>query len=128
MHRSATILLALSFALLGSGAAEHVHNLDHAARDAALALHERSHHACEGAHKHAGHDDDHDHHHPAPAPGHDASNCDIHAQLQAPAIAAGSVPVLVCLGLFVSFLTLLSPRLTPQRVPPRTDCRGPPAC
>ena len=43
-------------------------------------------------------------------------------------LAAGWVPVLVCLGLFAAFLTVLSPRLTPQRVPPRTDCRGPPAC
>ena len=110
MYRFGPILLAISFTLLGSGALEHVHNLDHAARDAGY-----------GDARHADGD------HPAPA-GHDESNCDIHAQLQAPLIAAGWVPALVCLGLFVAFLTLLSPRLMPQRVPLRTDCRGPPAC
>src|SRR5215210_6031086 len=104
----------MSFTLLGSGALEHVHNRDHAARDAAGVTH---------AHpgQHAGRPD------PAPASGHDESNCDVHAQLKAPLLAGGWVPVLVCLGLFLAFLTLLSPRLTPQRVPLRTDCRGPPA-
>ena len=128
MHRFGSILLAISFTLLGSGALEHVHNLDHAARDAACAAHEAPEgpgHACEAA---PGHPDGAHGDHPAPAPGHDESNCDIHAQLQAPLVAAGWVPVLVCLGLFVAFLTLLSPRLTPQRVPLRTDCRGPPVC
>jgi hypothetical protein len=127
LHRLAPILLAISFTLLGSGTLEHVHNLDHAARDAAAANEgpEGPGHACDAAHGHA-HDAD-GNHHPG-VPGHDESNCDIHAQLQAPLLAARWVPLLVCLGLFVAFLTLLSPRLTPQRVPLRTDCRGPPIC
>ena len=123
MKRFGPILLAISFTLLGSGALEHVHNLDHATRDAAGVAQEGPEHA-DAAHadaRHANGDDS------APV-GHDESNCEIHAQLQAPLIAAGWVPVLVCLGLFLAFLTLLSPRLTPKRVPLRTDCRGPPAC
>jgi hypothetical protein len=127
LRRFGSILLAILFTLLGSGALEHVHNLDHAARDAAGATHGEPGHDCNGAHRHSG-DADADDPAPAPAHGHDESNCDTHAQLQAPLIAAGWVPLLVCLGLFVAFLTLLSPRLTPQRVPLRTDCRGPPAC
>ena len=123
MHRFASILLAISLTLFGSGVLKHVHNLDHAARDAAAALQSIG-HDCEG-HPHA-HTTEAQHDHP-PAPGHDESNCEIHAQLHMPLLAAGWVPLLVCLGLFVAFLSLLSPRLTPQRVPPRTDCRGPPA-
>ena len=116
-------------ALLGSGALEHLHNQDHATRDAAAAEHLAHGHDAAAGHEARCHGHGHDHggHH-APARGHDESNCEIHAQLQMPLLAAGWVAVLVCLGLFAAFLSLLSPRLTPQRVPPRTDCRGPPAC
>lgn len=124
MLRVAPILLTVSITLWGSGGLMYVHNLDHAARDAAAAAHEHSsQHAACGSHGH-----DHGPAHGTPVHRHDETNCEIHAQLHMPLLAGGWVPVLVCLGLFIAFLSLLSPRLTPQRVPPRTDCRGPPAC
>jgi hypothetical protein len=36
------------------------------------------------------------------------------------------VPTLICLGLFVAFLTLLDKPLISRPVPVRIDCRGPP--
>ena len=62
------------------------------------------------------------------APVHDESNCPVHAQLHLPFIAGGWVPLLVCLGLFVAFLTLLPASLVSHRPPLRPDCRGPPSC
>ena len=41
-------------------------------------------------------------------------------------LSVGWVPLLICLGLFVAFLTLLTPQLASQRVAIRIDCRGPP--
>jgi len=46
--------------------------------------------------------------------------------VQAELHSAGWVPLLICLGLFVAFLTQLAPRLVPQRALVRIDCRGPP--
>ncbi len=66
---------------------------------------------------------------PAPVvPVHDESNCLIHAQLHMPLLSAGWVPLLVCLGIFVAFLTLLSTPLVSHRMPVCLVCRGPPAC
>jgi hypothetical protein len=113
-RRLASILLLLWFAALGAGLLEYVHNLQHEADDArAAALLAR---ATSPAGQHA----------PA-APTHDDTNCPIHLQLHMPLLAAGWVPLLVCLGLFVAFLTLLAPRLISHRCPARIDCRGPPA-
>jgi hypothetical protein len=94
------ILIAL-FLALGSGAMEYVHNRDHAREDARA-------HLPLGQH-------------------HDESNCVLHAQLRAPIVAGAWVPLLVCLGLLVAFLTLLNEQPVPHRPLTRLDCRGPPA-
>jgi hypothetical protein len=108
--RALTFLSLLWLILLGSGAVEYIHNLQHAREDAAV----------QEAFAKAGM--------PVPdIPDHDDSNCDIHAQLHFPLLPIAWVPLLIGLGLLVAFLTLLAPRLVSQRVPARIDCRGPPA-
>jgi hypothetical protein len=116
MLRPAAILLACAFGLLGSGLLRHVHAHAHELQDRAA------------GHCHAAHDDCSN----APAdagdrPLHDETNCELHASLAAPIVSAGFVPLLICLGLFVAFLTQVEPPLDPQRTPARVDCRGPPA-
>jgi hypothetical protein len=110
LYRLAVIISVTWLLLLGSGAAEYLHNLQHLQEDKAM----------DAAMLKAGM--------PISShPIHDDSNCDIHAQLHLPLLASGWVPLLVFLGLLVAFLTLLAPRLISQRVPLRLDCRGPPA-
>ena len=92
------------------------------------ALHEHAHELADAsAHDHD-HDHDHDapHDHPAP-PHHDETTCELHALLRAPIVSAGPVAILICLGLFVAFLTTVEPPLASRRVPLRCDCRGPPS-
>ena len=103
MRRLPSIVLLLTFLAFGSGVAAHLHNLQHARADAKL------------------HDD-------RPAPAHDESNCVTHAQLHSPLLAMTWVSLLVSLGLFVAFLSLLAPLLVPQGSEIRLDCRGPPSC
>jgi hypothetical protein len=103
LTRLASILLLFTFTALATGSVEYLHNLQHVPGHLAT--------AGDGDGKH-----------------HDDSNCDIHRQLHAPALAAQWLPTLILLGLFVAFLTLLAPRLTPQRSLERIACRGPPAC
>ena len=111
MQRVVAILLLAGFLALGTGAMEFLHNRDHLAQDTeATALAAKSDLPA----------------HPAPA--HDDSNCAVHRQLHVPMMTAGYVPLLVCLGLFVAFLSQLTPTLVSQRVAFRLDCRGPPAC
>lgn len=110
VRRTPAILLLLCFAALGTGAAEYLHNLQHAAEDrredaVALSLGQPI-----------------EHHH------HDETNCDTHAQLHIALFITNWVPLLVFLGLFVAFLTLLDTPLIPRRQPVRIDCRGPPPC
>lgn len=112
MRRVAAILLILCYAALGSGAMERWHNAQHAAEDAAQAAAVV---IAPGASLPLDH-----------SPIHDESNCPVHAQLHFAGMAVAWVPVLICLGLFVSFLTQLAPRLTPQRVRLAVACRGPP--
>jgi hypothetical protein len=57
---------------------------------------------------------------------HDESNCAIHAQLHLQFLAAGFTPILICLGLFLAFLSLLDSPLLGRLLPARIDCRGPP--
>jgi hypothetical protein len=59
---------------------------------------------------------------PAPSDG----DCELCVNLHLPALSSGWVPLLVCLGLLVAFLTLLAPPLAPQRVVLWIGCRGPP--
>ena len=101
---TAAIFLLISFLGLGTGALSYLHELQHEHEDAQ-----------------AGHDDRH-------APVHDESNCFVHAQLHLPTVSVGWVPLLICLGLFVAFVTELAPPLVSQRAFFRIACRGPPAC
>jgi hypothetical protein len=114
MRQVAALVLAVCFLTLGSGAAEYLHNAQHEREDAASAAGDRA-----GAP--AGHPDDH----PA-GPLHNDTNCRTHAILHSPLLTGGWVPLLVFLGLFVAFLTLLPRSLTSLRLPLRIDCRGPP--
>ena len=110
LRRWPAILFALWFAALGAGAVEFVHDLGHAREDARAAV----------AARESGK--------PDPArPVHDDSNCPLHAQLHLPLLAPGWVPLLVALGLFIAFLSLLPAPLVSRRSPARIDCRGPPA-
>jgi hypothetical protein len=112
VRRWPAIFLLIGFCALGTGLLEYLHLRVH--------QHESAQHL---AHVH----DDHD-----AAPGEDPADqpadehCELCLHLRAATASAGWVPVLVCLGLFVAFLTLLSPRIAPQRVALRIDCRGPP--
>jgi hypothetical protein len=100
--RFSAILLLLAVAAVGSGALRYAHELEHASHD-------------------AHHDED------SPAPPHDESNCFTHAQLKLPMLGAGHVPVLVCIGIFVAFLTLLHAPVRSRRPFLLLDSRGPPA-
>jgi hypothetical protein len=113
------IFLSVAFLALGTGALEFLHNLDHKAEDARLAADAAA--ACaSGAQS--------DHHHQHLPPLHDDTNCETHALLHMPTIAAGWTPLLVFVGLFVAFLTLLASEPVSHRPLLRLDCRGPPAC
>lgn len=102
------ILLLLCFLVLGTGLAAHLHGLQHDRADVAVAKAEgRSPHGL--------------------PPLHDENSCQTHALIHGPALAQGWVPLLVFLGLFVAFVTMLAPPLASQHAPVRLDCRGPPA-
>jgi len=103
VRRFGATLLVLAFAAIGSGLLLHVHNLAHATE----------------------HVDAHGEHHPMPA---DSRTCDLHGKLTAPVISVGFTPVLIALGLFVAFLTQLSPAWVSAFAHRRIDCRGPPVC
>jgi hypothetical protein len=107
MKRPCAILLLCAIAALASGALEYLHNAQHLSHHADSA-------ATDGLQS------------PAPER-HDDSNCALHRRLHMPAMAAQWVPLLIFLGLFVAFLTLLAPRLAPQRALASIACRGPPA-
>lgn len=111
MRRAPSILLLLAFFALGTGSLEYLHNLDHRHEDARLAAAAQQ----AGLPVH-------------PAPLHNDTNCETHAQLHMPGLATGWVPLLVFLGLFVGFLTLLKTEPVSRRPILCLDCRGPPAC
>lgn len=110
MQRVAAIVMILCYAALGSGAMEYWHNAQHAAEDAAML-----------ATAEPGVPHDHDH-----GPIHDESNCPVHAQLHLAGLAVAWVPLLVFLGLFVAFVTLLAPPPVARQVVFALPCRGPP--
>jgi hypothetical protein len=109
VKRVAPIFLLLFFLALGTGTLEFLHNLEHQREDAREAAEAKA----------AGLPE-------SPGVPHDDSNCEIHAQLHVPLMAAAWVPLLVLLGLFVAFLTLLAPAMVEQGVPSCLGCRGPP--
>jgi hypothetical protein len=57
---------------------------------------------------------------------HDENNCEMHAQLHLAVILYAWTPLLVCLGIWIAFLSLLAVALIPRPLPERIDCRGPP--
>jgi hypothetical protein len=75
-------------------------------------------------HAHVAGDPDHHHDH-APV---DTRTCDLHGKLTLPMLSAGFTPMLIALGLFVAFLTQLTPAWNSAFAHVRLDCRGPPAC
>ncbi len=111
VRRLPSLILLPVFLALGSGAVAYLHERAHQAEDAAQAQ----------ANKDAGLPDQE-------PPHHDESNCDFHAQLHIPLASVAWVPLLILLGLFVAFLTLISHPLVAKRLPARIDCRGPPVC
>jgi hypothetical protein len=111
VRRLTAISLLLCFIALGTGSISYVHDLQHAHDDAAIAERAKT----DGQ--------------PAPpAPRHDASNCAIHAVLQSPLMNVAWVPLLVCVGLWVLFLSELPVLVIAHRFALQLDCRGPPAC
>jgi len=110
VNRIASILLLFSVLGIGSGALDFLHELGHQAEDARM----------DAMAKAAGI--------PPLKHEHDDSNCDVCAQLHMISlILIGWMPMLIFLGLFIAFLTLLPRRLIPRPLPARIDCRGPPA-
>jgi hypothetical protein len=103
--------LIACYLALGSGAVERWHNAQHAIEDAAVvaaAEHSRV---------------------PAPqTPLHDDSNCLMHAQIHLSAMAVAWVPLLILLGLFIAFLTLLPVQVIGVERRFALACRGPPVC
>ena len=108
MRYWAAIPLICWFLIFGSGAVGYVHSLEHQREDAALAISAQI--------------------PPSNSPVHDDTNCQMHAQLHMPMISVGYLPLLVCLGVFVAFLSMLTPALPSQRLPLAFNSRGPPAC
>ena len=108
MKRIAAILLILCFTGIGTGALEYWHDLQHDAEDA----------RADAIAKAAGQ--------PVLPHEHDESNCPVHAQLHMPLITTAWVPLLVCLGLLIAFLSLIEPSYVPTAISARIDCRGPP--
>jgi hypothetical protein len=58
---------------------------------------------------------------------HDESHCLVHAMMRGPMLSDGATSTLVCLGLFVAFLTMLVIEPASRQAILRLDCRGPPA-
>ena len=110
MRRIGAIILIVCYALLGSGAVERWHNAQHAIEDAAALVSAGSSQLPQGS------------------PLHTDWNCPFHSQLHLAAMAVGWVPLLICLGLFLAFLSLLPVRVAPVRAVIALACRGPPVC
>jgi hypothetical protein len=109
VKRLASILLLLTFLGLGSGALDYLHELQHAREDAIADARAQA----DGR--------------PVVPHHHDESNCETCAQLHIQFVFVRWTPTLICLGLFVAFLTLLDTPLISRLAPARIDCRGPPA-
>jgi hypothetical protein len=107
--RVAALVLIVCYAALGSGAVERWHNARHAADDARLVQ----------AAQQAGVPLDH-------LPFHNDYNCSFHWQLHLSGMAVGWVPLLICLGLFLAFLTMLPVQLPAYQRLLVIPCRGPP--
>ena len=108
MRRISAILLVVAFIGIGSGALSWVHELAHAAEDSRMAAALPTDAGDRGKVPHS------------------ENNCNLHAILRAPLASTHWVPLLVLIGLFVAFVSQLSPSLVSHRLLDRIDCRGPP--
>jgi hypothetical protein len=110
VNRLAAAILVACYLALGSGAVERWHNARHAAEDAKLlqAAHET------GAPEKS-------------VPFHTDYNCSFHWQLHLSGMAVACVPLLICLGLFLAFLTMLPVQMPAYQRLLVVPCRGPPA-
>ena len=104
LRRLPAILLLVVFAALGSGLLEDLHQRTHVLQHAAAKA------GTDTARQDRG----------------DGDGCELCANLHVARISTGWVRILVCLGVFVAFLTQLAPQWASQRVALRIDCRGPP--
>ena len=108
MRFVAAILIAC-YVALGSGAMERWHNAQHAADDAAqLSVTSRA-----GIPF-------------APISDHNDTNCAIHGLIHFSTSVVAWVPLLICLGLFIAFLTMLPRPIPVARYFHFVSCRGPP--
>jgi hypothetical protein len=105
VRRPPIILLIAAFAALGTGLLEDLHQRTHLMQHAA---------AAKAGTEPAGHDRG------------DGDGCELCVSLHLARVSTGWVPVMVCLGVFVAFLTQLAPQWASQRVAVWIDCRGPP--
>jgi hypothetical protein len=108
LKRLASIIVLFGVLGIGTGGLDFLHELTHQAEDARLDAFLKAAGLPVGTHHH------------------DESNCQVCAQLHMMVLWMGWMPVLICLGLFVAFLTLLDQPLIGRLQPARIDCRGPP--
>jgi hypothetical protein len=116
-HVVASLLLS-NFLLIGSGALEYIHNWAHELEDEVNDRAQAQLLPIAAADKPPA-PARHEHHH-------DENNCEVHAQLHMAIIAHSWTPLLIWLGVWVAFLSLLAVPLVPRQLPIRIDCRGPP--
>ena len=114
MRIAASYALLFTFLLMGSGALEYLHNWAHELEDRMEDQAEAA--ASVEAHKIPAHEEHH----------HDENNCEMHAQLHMAIISFSWTPLLIWLGVWIAFLSLLAVPLIPRPQPNRIDCRGPP--
>jgi len=111
VRRIVAIALVLSFAALGSGALERLHNAHHAIEDLKALLAARS----------SGQ--------PNPKlPAHDESNCPVHVQLHLPALPVAITPPAMMLQRIARDDSQAPVVRVLSRLKDRIDCRGPPVC
>ena len=118
MRIAASYALLFTFLLMGSGALEYLHNWAHELQDQMEDRAEAAKEAALASEVHVA--PAHPEHH------HDENNCEMHAQLHMAIISFSWTPLLIWLGVWIAFLSLLAVPLIPRPQPNRIDCRDPP--
>ena len=106
VQRAVGIILLIVFAAAGSGLLKYLH----LRQDAAAAIQLLPHSGVSLPHE-----------------DHDEKNCPICMTLHAQIVAAGYVPLLICLGLLLAYLSLIAPLPVTRPIPVWIESRGPPA-